>query len=84
MLMLTHREYGLSGMFVDCIRKEILIQPKNISSVPAMCRPCPKPGDTVDSGQTGSLMEVYALVGRRHATKVIKLKMNKIISGSAE
>lgn len=25
MLMLIYREYGLSGMFVDCIRKEILI-----------------------------------------------------------
>ena len=38
----------------------------------------------MDSGQTESLVEVYTLVGKRHAMMMTKLEMNKIRSGGDE
>ena len=42
------------------------------------------PGDTVDSRQTGSFVEVYTVVGRSHAIVMTKLEMNKIMADSDE
>lgn len=38
----------------------------------------------MDSGQTESLVEVYTPVGKRHATMMTKLEMNKTRSGGDE
>ena len=38
----------------------------------------------MDTGQTESLMEVYTLVGKRHAMMMTKLDMNKIRSAGDE